>query len=1642
MANERYWVDDDADGDWDSANNWASSSGGSGGAGVPTSDSNVHFDANSPSDCEMLSGATRHCKTLVQSGYNYQLKATVVGGNPTLEVHNDTFTLQSGGLASTGTGIIFLFTNGGAVAITTAGNMLYSTVFNNGSGTYTLQDALTVSGDLQTIAGTFDPNDFDVSIGGDLTLASGTVAASTTLWEMTATSGTVAITSNSYSFSSFKVNGSGGTFELQDALTVLGDFEVAAGTFDANDLAVTIGGNLTLASGTVAASNTTWKLNATSGTKTITTNGNSLYDLEINGSGGTFQLQDALDITSEFDQVLGTFDANDQDVDITGNAYWRSGLSASDCLCGSGTWTLTTCAASVEKHDALLRETSTFVFAGTCTWTNAAGVGTKFHHLTLAASATLSYVALTTSNTYGTVTLGANSTFALSGGGAFWMAIDATGGNFVPDATATISTSGGSPFYISQSVNGTFYWDPCVLTGTFYVFSNYASGDRYVQLQGNITVTGSLQVVEAASHTGIRELDLNGYDLTVTGYLGLGQHPYTYGYGAIVGSSTITAGGLLIQRVQGTTSYALDVNGGIVDVGTSGVDLGDVDFPKTIRLQNSAELRVAGNWVGDYHTTTLFEGDGTGKLKLDGASPTIDAAGDFGAINLEIAVSGTVTANTDVHVDELTVTTGAFDANDKDITVDSAATWASGLAVDSTSCGSGTWLFNSAAVNINSHDVFLKETSTFKFSGTGSWAHAANISIELHKVELLASALLTVTIATATKGIYIADVYTMGASSKISVVGPGDIQVRSGASGTNLSVDATAEIELVNGNFYLCTFDNNCTFQWNPCVLSTTGSGFFAIYSNSASGDRDVQLQGNITMGGSLWLVEIADYTGSRELDLNGYDFTMTGHLANGNGYYGYGITVGAKTFTVGSGYMKVQRIQGTTPYVFDVNGGIVDIDGYFYDNGYDLSKTIRLQGSAEMRVSDYWDTSSVTSALFEGDGTGKLKFDGSGDKTINCGADLGVIHLELAKASGITQSSDVTVDDFTLTSGTWDMNDFDLTVGNSFTQTGGVFQMGSGDCTVTGDMTVSSGTVTPETSTLIFNKTTGAQALSVGGRTYYNVTVTKGVWDLNVTGTIVVDGDLVMTGTSTSAAINTGTVECKGNVEWTKGQDGTALIKFTGTGVQTAECMDADASFPHVEVAKTGGSLTFVTSSQSFRIYRDFTYTSGTVVTTGTVELVGNANCNMSSGVMRWDDVVIDKGAYATIITGTMYVDGDLEIKASKIQTGTLELQGDLDINDTGTTTAASYTLKFAGSNNQIWDQTGDGNLGNVEVAKTGGTLTMGNTNPLKVQRNITYTSGTVDAASSNLAAYDTAGGGPSATWNWGTVRLNDVTFCMNVWSLTIIGTLHVDGDLTYCGTAGGSVSGLIEIQGDLTSSDAALSGTAQHTLTGTGDQDIDVNSNDLPNGDFIINKPSGTAYLVADFNPVSWSGGLYVTQGVLDIDGYDVLTGTNFTVTDTLKLTGGETISVSVLTVDVTQSTVIYYGASSPTIDSLATGFFNLTLGASKTHKITSSSEITVAGRLDSDGLAGATASILEATSPGTRGKLTLSGFSTLADHVEATDIDSGSGIEVLAPGSTISNTVNWNVGVGKPKNPFGSELVRRPRGRGIVKGVAAWT
>lgn len=162
---DRYWVG--GTGTWNSSNktNWSTSSGGSGGASVPTSSDNVIFDSNSHNKDYTVTigyGLNMPCLDLTLS--NPSSGALTI---TTWRVSIYGSFYSSSGVTISLYEIYFLSTSTGKT-ITTNGNLLPSLYFNGVGGEWILQDNLTSkspSNYIKLYQGTFDANGNNVKYG-------------------------------------------------------------------------------------------------------------------------------------------------------------------------------------------------------------------------------------------------------------------------------------------------------------------------------------------------------------------------------------------------------------------------------------------------------------------------------------------------------------------------------------------------------------------------------------------------------------------------------------------------------------------------------------------------------------------------------------------------------------------------------------------------------------------------------------------------------------------------------------------------------------------------------------------------------------------------------------------------------------------------------------------------------------------------------------------------------------------------------------------------------------------------------------------------------------------------------------------------------------------------------------------------------------------------------------------------------------------------------------------------------------------------------------------------------------------------------------------------------------------------------------
>ncbi len=212
--------------------------------------------------------------------------------------------------------------------------------------------------------------------------------------------------------------------------------------------------------------------------------------------------------------------------------------------------------------------------------------------------------------------------------------------------------------------------------------------------------------------------------------------------------------------------------------------------------------------------------------------------------------------------------------------------------------------------------------------------------------------------------------------------------------------------------------------------------------------------------------------------------------------------------------------------------------------------------------------------------------------------------------------------------------------------------------------------------------------------------------------------------------------------------------------------------------------------------------------------------------------------------ISGTLIVDGTLSFNVTfvSVNGGTIESYGNIEatkLNSGGHTTL----VKILGSANQLLTGTINGCLPNLEIAKTGGTLTVSGI--LSVAKNFTYTSGTVDFNSAGYGpakvVFTTPAGGTLSLANG--INFQNVDFTHDSSSKTLTGTMNIVGDLLFDVTFVSVSGGIINAYGNVTATKMTSSGNAMILrIVGTANQLISGTTNGvIPNLE--IAKTGGTA-------------------------------------------------------------------------------------------------------------------------------------------------------------------------------------------------------
>ena len=588
----RYWVGNDED--WsDEVNSWSDSSGGAAGSTKPDATINAIFDSNS------FGGGGQTC-TVDEIAYCYDMDFSQVTNTPDFSVTGSYYLLFSGSVTLGTMTMAFVggsvhgitFVGSGSETFTSAGVDIGCRLTINGTGTLTLQDALSVT---STLALSIQLNAGTLATGGNTITTAGRFSVTGTSTTLTPSSSTINCVGWVYSGSGFTLTANTSTIIITGTDVFYGGAITTYNDIQLNGTTHTTSGSFTCANltrtGTATATDSLIITNGTTitCTGTFTATGNSTTNrLSILTDSATDQatINCAVEAVTKCDlkDIIGAgaasweFGASDDNLqvsnctDIIFRLYW---------IGDTDNWSTLAAWASVSGGAEIALAVPD---ANTSVYFDASSFSGASQTCTVDATATCYDMDWTGQDDTPTLSLGSND-------------IDIYGAICTFISAMVVTGTTGQLDFQGDAV--------CVLTtNTVTVQSRirvYRTG------AGGVTLADALTM--GSNHIYHRDgtFDTGNFDITFTGSGGY-LSPYTTSRTLTLGSSTFTVNDFQIIA----TSFTLTAN--------------------------TATIKIIG--TGD------FEGGGLTAyniVELNGSAHTVDGSNTFSRLALPPATTQTIT---------------------------------------------------------------------------------------------------------------------------------------------------------------------------------------------------------------------------------------------------------------------------------------------------------------------------------------------------------------------------------------------------------------------------------------------------------------------------------------------------------------------------------------------------------------------------------------------------------------------------------------------------------------------------------------------------------------------------------------------------------------------------------------------------------------------------------------------------------------------------------------------------------------------------------------------------------------------------------------------------------------------------------------
>ena len=625
-------------------------------------------------------------------------------------------------------------------------------------------------------------------------------------------------------------------------------------------------------------------------------------------------------------------------------------------------------------------------------------------------------------------------------------------------------------------------------------------------------------------------------------------------------------------------------------------------------------------WQTAYGVTRTWDGgggDANWNTALNWSGDTVPTSSDIASFDGTCSSNCSPTIN--VTLSGATAPAGINMASDYTGTITQSSTFTITVGASNWVQAGGTFTGGSGAITINgtftlSGGTFTSTTGTLTV--TGNWTHTAGGTFNHNNGTVAISGASTLDVATSETFNHF---------------------TRSGLSTNNLTI-TSGDTVIVLGTFtHTNSKINTGTIEARGNVsVGATAIGGTTILSFLVAGDQTITGSGGSTVN----------------LNINKPSGTVSG-----SGDFGStGFTLASGTFTSTSGTLTIAGdFTHTAGGTFNHNNGTVEISNI---NTLDVATSetfnhFTLSGQGDMNFTlSAGDTvivlgtfthtgliintgtiearGNVSVGASANGGTATISFLVAGDQTIT-GSGGFTARININKPSGtVSGSGDFGSTGFTLASGTFTSTTGTLTIAGDFTHTaGGTFNHNNGTVAISGASTLD--VATSET----FNHFTrsGSNILTISAGD-----------------TVIVLGTL----THSTANINTGTIEARGNVSvGASANGGTATISFTGGNDQTYTNSGGNEPDGDITINKSGGIVTLLSNADWNASGQDLTITSGTLN-------MGTASYNLATTVLSVASAgtLINTGTGDLTLAGNVSNSGQIIIESNGTCGGSDDIQ------------------------------------------------------------------------------------------------------------------------------------------------------------------------------------------------------------------------------------------------------------------------------------------------------------------------------------------------------------------------------------------------